>query len=602
MAKTDGTPGGEETLLTPSPMKVEVRLKGDASFEPLTGKAAFKLKFKKTERFLGLRKMTLNNMHEDASMIHETLAYASFRANGVPAPRTSFAYVYVNGEDFGLELNIETVDADLLEKRFGSFDSETQHLYEGEDGTDVIPGDAPEFEVDEGEEGNIADLEALIEAVNSEGPEPWSTRVAPFADLGEMTAEWAVEKYIGHWDGYAGQPGQNGHQPNNYYLASLPGGEFRMLPWGTDETFQQNRHIPFEGRAGVLFNFCMEDPACATTYWKSLDAAVTAIEGLDLDAMAARLADLQAPWQQIEKGNDRHRWDIEHIEDGVAETRDFLTSRTQEARDWLALNDPRPQTTIDTPPPAASNDPTPTITFSSSKPNSSFQCKVDAGAFAPCTSPITLAALADGPHSFEVLATDALGNTDPDAALANFSVDTVPPRRRSTPRRRPPPTTRPRRSPSPRASPTRASNARSTPAPSPPARARSPSPPSPTAPTASKSWPPTRSATPTPTPPWRTSRSTRCPPDDDRHPAAGRLQRPDPDDHLLLEQAQLELPMQGRRRRLRPLHEPDHPRRPRRRPPQLRSPGHRRARQHRPRRRPGELLGRHGRAPDDDHR
>ena len=262
MAKTDGTPGGEETLLTPSPMKVEVRLKGDASFEPLTGKAAFKLKFKKTERFLGLRKMTLNNMHEDASMIHETLAYASFRANGVPAPRTSFAYVYVNGEDFGLELNVETVDADLLEKRFGSFDSETQHLYEGEDGTDVIPGDAPEFEVDEGEEGNIADLEALIEAVNSAGPEPWSTRVAPFADLGEMTAMWAVEKYIGHWDGYAGQPGQNGHQPNNYYLASLPGGEFQMLPWGTDETFQQNRHIPFEGRAGVLFNFCMEDPAC----------------------------------------------------------------------------------------------------------------------------------------------------------------------------------------------------------------------------------------------------------------------------------------------------------------------------------------------------
>jgi hypothetical protein len=427
MAKTDGTPGGEETLLTPSPMKVEVRLKGDASFEPLTGKAAFKLKFKKTERFLGLRKMTLNNMHEDASMIHETLAYASFRANGVPAPRTSFAYVYVNGEDFGLELNVETVDANLLEKRFGSFNSETQHLFEGEDGTDVIPGDAPEFEVDEGEEGNIADLEALIEAVNSEGPEPWSTRVAPFADLGEMTAMWGVEKYTGHWDGYAGQPGQNGHQPNNYYLASLPGGEFQMLPWGTDETFQQNRHIPFEGRAGVLFNFCMEDPACATTYWKSLDAAVTAIEGLDLDAMAARLADLQAPWQQIEKDNDRHRWDIEHIEDGVAETRDFLTSRSEEARDWLALNDPRPQTTIDTPPPAASNDPTPTISFSSSKPNSSFQCKLDAGAFAPCTSPDTLAALADGPHSFEVRATDALGNADPDAALANFSIDTAAP-------------------------------------------------------------------------------------------------------------------------------------------------------------------------------
>jgi uncharacterized Zn-binding protein involved in type VI secretion len=91
------------------------------------------------------------------------------------------------------------------------------------------------------------------------------------------------------------------------------------------------------------------------------------------------------------------------------------------------LNDPRPQTTIDTPPPAASNDPTPTISFSSSKPNSTFQCKLDSAAFAPCTSPDTLAALADGPHSFEVRATDALGNVDPDPALADFTVDTAAP-------------------------------------------------------------------------------------------------------------------------------------------------------------------------------
>ena len=200
-----------------------------------------------------------------------------------------------------------------------------------------------------------------------------------------------------------------------------------MLPWGTDETFEQIHHLPFEGRAGVLFDFCLEDPACASIYWRSLDSALTSIEGLDLDAMAARLSDLQAPWQQLEKSNDRFPYEIEEIEDAVAETRDFLTSRPAEAQDWLALNDPRPQTTIDTPPPATTNDPTPTIAFSSSKPNSTFECKVDAGAFAACTSPITLAALGDGPHSFEVRATDAVGNTDPDAALASFAVDTVAP-------------------------------------------------------------------------------------------------------------------------------------------------------------------------------
>jgi hypothetical protein len=53
MAKTDGTPGGEETLLTPSPMKVEVRLKGSASFEPLSNRrpgAANKLRLRVRQR------------------------------------------------------------------------------------------------------------------------------------------------------------------------------------------------------------------------------------------------------------------------------------------------------------------------------------------------------------------------------------------------------------------------------------------------------------------------------------------------------------------------------------------------------------------------
>ena len=63
---------------------MSVRLKGKASFMPLSGKAAFKLKFGKTERFLGLKKMTLNNMVEDPSMLRETLSYAAFRAAGFP--------------------------------------------------------------------------------------------------------------------------------------------------------------------------------------------------------------------------------------------------------------------------------------------------------------------------------------------------------------------------------------------------------------------------------------------------------------------------------------------------------------------------------------
>ncbi len=347
LALTDGTPGGSETKLTPSPINAEIRLKGSTSFEGIHEKAAFKIKFKKSERFLGLRKMTLNNMVEDPSMIHETLAYAAFRAAGVPAPRTGFAEVSVNGELIGVELDLETLDVDFLEKHFGPFDEATQHLYEGEDGTDVTPGSASKFEIDEGEETSRADLEALIAAVNAEGS-PFSTRVAPYADLEEMTAMWAVEKYVGQWDGYSGQVGAE--QPNNYYLYSSPAGVFQMFPWGLDETWQLNNRIPFDGKAGVLFDKCLEDETCAAEYRAALRSATGGIGAAGLGTLAEEAANLLAPWQQAEADEGRPKYSIGDIAEAVEGTEDFVARRGGEAEAWLAEHEPAPPA----PPPTSS--------------------------------------------------------------------------------------------------------------------------------------------------------------------------------------------------------------------------------------------------------
>ncbi len=86
-----------------------------------------------------------------------------------------------------------------------------------------------------------------------------------------------------------------------------------------------------------------------------------------------------------------------------------------------------PQTTIDTGPTGTTNDPTPTFAFSSSEAGSSFECRVDAGAFAACSSPHTTAQLADGSHTFQVRATDPAGNVDSTAASQAFTVDSTPP-------------------------------------------------------------------------------------------------------------------------------------------------------------------------------
>ena len=67
-------------------------------------------------------------------------------------------------------------------------------------------------------------------------------------------------------------------------------------------------------------------------------------------------------------------------------------------------------------------DTTPTFKFSSSEAGSTFECKVDKGAFAACSSPFTLKKLKKGKHTLEVRATDAAGNPDPSPAQASFKV------------------------------------------------------------------------------------------------------------------------------------------------------------------------------------
>ena len=92
---------------------------------------------------------------------------------------------------------------------------------------------------------------------------------------------------------------------------------------------------------------------------------------------------------------------------------------------WVSVDQKPPQTTITSGPSGATNDPTPTFTFSSSEPGSTFQCKLDAAAYAACTSPKTLAHLADGAHTFSVRAIDPAGNVDSTPAVRSITVLTA---------------------------------------------------------------------------------------------------------------------------------------------------------------------------------
>ncbi|MGH3060334.1 MAG: Ig-like domain-containing protein, partial [Gaiellaceae bacterium] len=97
------------------------------------------------------------------------------------------------------------------------------------------------------------------------------------------------------------------------------------------------------------------------------------------------------------------------------------TSRT------FTLDTTAPQTTIDSNPTDPTSSTGADFTFSASEGGSSFECRLDGGAWGACTSPQSYAGLSDGSHTFGVRATDAVGNQDGSPATYTWLVDTAAP-------------------------------------------------------------------------------------------------------------------------------------------------------------------------------
>ena len=86
-----------------------------------------------------------------------------------------------------------------------------------------------------------------------------------------------------------------------------------------------------------------------------------------------------------------------------------------------------PATTIGLAPSDPSNNASPSFTFSSSEGGSTFDCRLDGGAWEACSAPKGYTGLAEGNHTFQVRAVDAAGNIDPAPAGWAWTVDTVAP-------------------------------------------------------------------------------------------------------------------------------------------------------------------------------
>ena len=275
---------------------VGLKLKGGrGSFRDLSQKAAFKIdlnRYVPGRHLGGLEKLTFNNMIQDTTQMRERLGSLAFGLLGLPAGRVGYVEISLNGTNYGLYANVETLDEVLLRRHFPG-DAEG-NLYEGFDDLDLWIRDLERFDQDAGESEDRADLRALVLTLDAAVPGSFDAVVGARVDLDQARRFFAAEILIGHWDGYA-------QLRNNYYLYDRPSdGRFVFLPSGMDQAFQRTTNA-FAG-PGRLFRMCADWLPCRLPYAQAVDTSATVMLGYDWDTEIDRLAALlEAPFSRDRK-------------------------------------------------------------------------------------------------------------------------------------------------------------------------------------------------------------------------------------------------------------------------------------------------------------
>ncbi|WP_313134592.1 CotH kinase family protein [Anaerocolumna sp.] len=106
---------------------IGIRPKGNSSLSMIANsdsdRYSFKLEFdhyEKGKNYFGLDKLALNNIAQDNTYMKDYVTYQMMNAMGADAPLSSFIWVTVNGEDWGLYLAAEGVEESFAQRVYGN--------------------------------------------------------------------------------------------------------------------------------------------------------------------------------------------------------------------------------------------------------------------------------------------------------------------------------------------------------------------------------------------------------------------------------------------------------------------------------------------------
>ncbi|MCM3570364.1 CotH kinase family protein [Neobacillus mesonae] len=80
-------------------------------------KKSYHVSFYKPKKFMGSHEVHLNAEYKDPSMIRNKLSFDFFSEIGVLAPQSRYVFLYLNGKEEGIYLEIESVDGNFINRR-----------------------------------------------------------------------------------------------------------------------------------------------------------------------------------------------------------------------------------------------------------------------------------------------------------------------------------------------------------------------------------------------------------------------------------------------------------------------------------------------------
>ena len=276
------------------------------------------------QELLGLESVELDNLWQDPSMLRDFVAMAVFAHVGQPAPRESFARLYINREYQGVYAIVETIDANQLRRTVaepGGFLFEYRWLdrYELTELPDDLDALGRRFERrtrrSEPAAAAYSPIAAMIRAVNAPDDERWRAAVETYVDVRQFLAHVSVEQFLSEHDGLTGYEGLN-----NFYLYRAPGSlRHQFLPWDRDYSFQDvNSSIVLRSERNQLFRRALSIPDLREYYLGAVErCAAAAARDRWLEGVVTRAASLiadAAAEDRLKPYDDRsHIEAVEHL-------------------------------------------------------------------------------------------------------------------------------------------------------------------------------------------------------------------------------------------------------------------------------------------------